>query len=51
MKIYPAYDPPEYRDWQADPKIISEYAARMNEPEIEKSLHSLGEEGKTIEKG
>lgn len=45
MKIYPAYDPPEYRDWQADPKIISEYAARMNEPEIEKSLHSLGEEG------
>ncbi len=45
MKIYPAYDPPEYREWQPDPKVMADYSARMGEPEIEKSLQSLGEQG------
>ncbi len=45
MKIYPAYDPPEYRDWQADPETMAEYAERMKDPEIETSLQSLGETG------
>ena len=45
MKIYPAYDPPEYREWHPDPKVMADYSARMGEPEIEKSLQSLGEEG------
>ncbi|OUU23540.1 MAG: hypothetical protein CBC13_05095 [Planctomycetia bacterium TMED53] len=45
MKIYPAYDPPEYRDWQPDPQIMSEYAARMEEPEIAASLKTLGDSG------
>ena len=45
MKIYPAYDPPEYREWQPDPKVMADYSARMGEPEIEKSLHALGEVG------
>lgn len=45
MKIYPAYDPPEYRDWQPDPTVMSEYSSRMGETEIEKSLQALGEKG------
>ncbi|MBA4684434.1 MAG: thiamine pyrophosphate-dependent dehydrogenase E1 component subunit alpha [Planctomycetes bacterium] len=45
MKIYPAYDPPEYREWQPDPKVMADYSVRMSEPEIKKSLQSLGEEG------
>ncbi|MFQ5536104.1 MAG: thiamine pyrophosphate-dependent dehydrogenase E1 component subunit alpha [Gemmatimonadota bacterium] len=29
MKRYPAFDPPEYLDWAPDPRILSEYAARI----------------------
>jgi TPP-dependent pyruvate/acetoin dehydrogenase alpha subunit len=45
MKIYPAYDPPEYRDWQPDESVMKEYSARMTEPEIAKSLQTMGETG------
>ena len=29
MKRYPAFDPPEYVDWQADPGLVAEYAERI----------------------
>ena len=45
MKIYPAYDPPEYRDWQPDESVMKEYSGRMTEPEIAKSLQAMGETG------
>jgi 2-oxoisovalerate dehydrogenase E1 component len=45
MKIYPAYDPPEYRDWVADPDVMEKYSARMKESELSKSLDQLGDSG------
>jgi TPP-dependent pyruvate/acetoin dehydrogenase alpha subunit len=29
MHRYPAYDPPEYVDWRADPRLVAEYRARL----------------------
>src|SRR3970040_1861644 len=29
MKRYPAYDPPEYRDWVPDPLVMEEFGARL----------------------
>ncbi len=29
MKRYPAFDPPEYVGWQADPALVAEYRARV----------------------
>ena len=29
MKRYPAFDPPEYVDWKADPALVEEFDARV----------------------
>ena len=31
MKRYPAYDPPEYRDWSPDPEVVAEYRRRVED--------------------
>ena len=31
MRRYPAFDPPEYLDWSADPDLVDEYEARLHE--------------------
>jgi TPP-dependent pyruvate/acetoin dehydrogenase alpha subunit len=31
MRRYPAYDPPEYVNWQPDPRLLAEYRARLEE--------------------
>ncbi|MBI4543598.1 MAG: thiamine pyrophosphate-dependent dehydrogenase E1 component subunit alpha [Gemmatimonadetes bacterium] len=30
MRRYPPYDPPEYVDWQPDPRLVQEYAERLS---------------------
>ncbi len=45
MKRYPAYDPPEYVDWQADPELVNRYRTRIEEtPERKREVEALDEE-------
>ncbi len=44
MKRYPAYDPPEYVGWEADPGLIIEYARRVTyDPERAAIIAGLSE--------
>lgn len=38
MKRYPAYDPPEYRDWMPDPLVIEEFRVRLEQDPARRSL-------------
>ena len=31
MKRYPAFDPPEYRNWRPDPALVREYRRRLEQ--------------------
>jgi TPP-dependent pyruvate/acetoin dehydrogenase alpha subunit len=45
MKRYPAFDPPEYVDWQPDPALVAEYAATIErDPARAAIVQSLDEE-------
>lgn len=45
MKRYPAFDPPEYLEWAADPTLVREFRARISEdPERSSVVASLGRE-------
>ena len=45
MKRYPAYDPVEYQQWQADPAVMKQYQSKIEEPRVEASVASLGATG------
>lgn len=46
MKRYPAYDPPEYRDWTPDRGVIDAYRRRVAEqPGIGRAIERLGAAG------
>lgn len=38
MKRFPAYDPPEYVDWQPDPALVEQYAATVR---LDPDRHSI----------
>jgi TPP-dependent pyruvate/acetoin dehydrogenase alpha subunit len=38
MHRYPAYDPPEYADWRADPHLVAEYRARIASDEARRAV-------------
>lgn len=38
MKRYPAFDPPEYIDWTADPEVMAEYRRRIETDEERRVL-------------
>ena len=38
MKRYPAYDPPEYVDWSADPEVMLEFRDRITEDEAKRAI-------------
>ena len=43
MKRFPAFDPPEYVDWQLDPALVRDYpAAWSRDPERAKIVGGLG---------
>jgi len=43
MKRYPAFDPPEYADWKAEPAVMKAYAAAIAKtPRIAEMLPGLG---------
>ena len=43
MKRYPAFDPPEYRNWQPDPTLVREYRRRLEEDPLRAAVvHRLG---------
>lgn len=43
MRRYPAFDPPEYLDWSADPALVDEHLARAGRtPERREILAALG---------
>ena len=43
MKRYPAFDPPEYRDWQADPVLVREYRRRVEgDPRRSAKVREIG---------
>jgi pyruvate dehydrogenase E1 component alpha subunit/2-oxoisovalerate dehydrogenase E1 component alpha subunit len=45
MKRFPAYDPPEYVDWQADPQALAAYRERIDaDPARRDAIRSLGED-------
>lgn len=45
MKRYPAYDPPEYQSWQADPRLVKEFRERMGaDPERARVIGGIGED-------
>jgi TPP-dependent pyruvate/acetoin dehydrogenase alpha subunit len=45
MKRFPAYDPPEYQDWTADPELLAEYRRRIDaDPERAAAIRALGED-------
>ena len=45
MKRYPAFDPPEYVDWSADPELVAEYSAQLErDPERAAIVAGLSEE-------
>jgi TPP-dependent pyruvate/acetoin dehydrogenase alpha subunit len=42
MKRYPAYDPPEYRDWAPDPSVMEEFRSRvLSDPSRRNLIASL----------
>lgn len=44
MRRYPAFDPPEYLDWQVDPALVEEYRNRLRaEPERAAEIAALSE--------
>ncbi|HEX5724248.1 MAG TPA: thiamine pyrophosphate-dependent enzyme [Longimicrobiaceae bacterium] len=44
MKRYPAYDPPEYHDWTADPALVRAYRERVDaDPERARVVRGLSE--------
>ena len=44
MRRYPAFDPPEYLDWSADPGEVESYARRVSDdPERAEQVERLGE--------
>ncbi len=46
MRRYPAYDPPEYLDWEPDLDLVETYRARLtNDPERAPSVARLSREG------
>ena len=43
LKRYPAFDPPEYRNWQPDPELVREYSRRLeSNPERAACVADLG---------
>ncbi len=45
MKRYPAFDPPEYVSWRADPGLVAEYSHRLSsDPERMWTIAALHEE-------
>jgi len=45
MKRFPAYDPPEYANWTADPRLVREYRERVDaDPERARLIRDLSEE-------
>lgn len=45
MKRYPAFDPPEYVEWEPDPELVDEFAARLaDEPDRAALIDGLPEE-------
>jgi TPP-dependent pyruvate/acetoin dehydrogenase alpha subunit len=45
VKRYPAYDPPEYVDWEPDPGLLQEYRERIREdPGRREQVQALGDE-------
>ena len=43
MKRYPAFDPPEYRNWRPDPTLVRQYRRRIEkEPRRAAQVHQLG---------
>jgi TPP-dependent pyruvate/acetoin dehydrogenase alpha subunit len=38
MKRFPAFDPPEYRDWVPDPLVMEEFRARLSQDPNRKSV-------------
>ncbi len=46
MKRYPAFDPPEYLDWRADPDLVRAFGAKIqDDPERAATVDALGDEG------
>lgn len=44
MRRYPAFDPPEYVEWQPDPELVREYADRLGaDPERAERIERLDE--------
>jgi TPP-dependent pyruvate/acetoin dehydrogenase alpha subunit len=47
MKRFPAFDPPEYVDWHADPALVQGFAAAWtSDPERHQVVHSVDRETK-----
>ena len=47
MKRFPAYDPPEYVEWQADPSLVEQYIAHVaKDPARRAVVESLDREAK-----
>jgi TPP-dependent pyruvate/acetoin dehydrogenase alpha subunit len=45
MKRFPAYDPPEYLEWTADPELLREYRARIDaDPERKAAIRALDQD-------
>src|SRR5215207_4563257 len=45
MKRFPAYDPPEYVDWQADPELLAAWRQRIDaDPARREVVRALGED-------
>ncbi len=46
MKRYPAYDPPEYLDWTADPELVAGFRASLDDaPARAEAVSDLGPDG------
>lgn len=43
MKRYPAFDPPEYRDWEADPELVRAFEQTLAEPSRAELVAELSE--------
>ncbi len=44
MKRYPAFDPPEYQDWAADPELVRAFEQRLAEPSRAALIAELSED-------
>lgn len=45
MKRYPGIDPPEYTDWEPDPRLVAEYAERLDvDPDRRTAIRTLAED-------